>query len=161
MHRLSLLHQADVLDMGTAFDQVSPETSTRFYEEKQETGSLNSEDEARLHNRRLLVNAMHTAGFNNYPEEWWHFDFGNQFAAKRTGKPAIYGAIALSDSNKEWEAMRRDHHQGNLVFQNAPPLYLAVKFSDAAGPAEFARYIAKKYTYTHAPCESVAKRLEA
>jgi len=22
---------------------------------------------------------MTSAGFTNYPEEWWHFDFGNSF----------------------------------------------------------------------------------
>lgn len=32
------------------------------------------------------------AGFINYPEEWWHFDYGNQFWAKLAGKKAIYGA---------------------------------------------------------------------
>lgn len=31
-------------------------------------------------NRKILYDAMIIAGFTNYPEEWWHFDFGNQFS---------------------------------------------------------------------------------
>jgi D-alanyl-D-alanine dipeptidase len=34
---------------------------------------------------------MHELGFTNYPEEWWHFDYGNQFYAKIKDKAAICG----------------------------------------------------------------------
>ena len=35
---------------------------------------------------------MTEAGFTNYDEEYWHFDFGNQFDAARRRGTAIYGA---------------------------------------------------------------------
>ena len=33
---------------------------------------------AALLGRRLLVSSMLSAGFTNYPLEWWHYDFGNE-----------------------------------------------------------------------------------
>jgi hypothetical protein len=33
------------------------------------------------------------AGFKNYEEEWWHFDYGNQRWSLYTNKPAIYGGV--------------------------------------------------------------------
>jgi D-alanyl-D-alanine dipeptidase len=34
-------------------------------------------------------------GFANYPEEWWHFSWGDQMWARLTGAPAaIYGGAA-------------------------------------------------------------------
>lgn len=43
-------------------------------------------------NRRLLYTVMTEGGFTNYPEEWWHYDFGDQFWAKISGNTAIYSA---------------------------------------------------------------------
>lgn len=45
-------------------------------------------------NRDLLVGVMQSAGFVNYPMEWWHFSFGDQLWAAYCGRKfAIYGAI--------------------------------------------------------------------
>ena len=45
-----------------------------------------------LGNRRLLYHVMVSAGFTNYPDEWWHFDYGNQNWALMSGrKAAVYG----------------------------------------------------------------------
>lgn len=162
MRRLELLHHAKPLDMGTAFDQVSPETLTRFYEEKVEKGeALSKEDKARLDNRRLFVNVMQAAGFSNYPEEWWHFDHGNQFAAARTGEPAIYGAAKLTLENAEWEEKRLGHYLGTVAMQQAKPVYPAVKLSNETAPAEFARFIAQATADIRPAFQPVAKRLEA
>lgn len=44
-------------------------------------------------NRRMLVDAMLGAGFSNYPGEWWHYSYGDNAWALRTGTPhALYGA---------------------------------------------------------------------
>jgi D-alanyl-D-alanine dipeptidase len=44
--------------------------------------------------REELAAAMTMAGFVNYPQEWWHFSFGDQYWAWRTGAPAaLYGRI--------------------------------------------------------------------
>ncbi|MCV6612052.1 MAG: M15 family metallopeptidase [Amphritea sp.] len=45
-------------------------------------------------NRQLLAAVMTEAGFVNYPEEWWHFSYGDRFWAYTTGHShAIYGGI--------------------------------------------------------------------
>jgi len=45
-------------------------------------------------NRELLVTVMSGVGFVNYPEEWWHFSYGDQFWACLSDQPnAIYGRI--------------------------------------------------------------------
>jgi D-alanyl-D-alanine dipeptidase len=60
--------------MGTEFDAVSPRSATRALEiEKPAVGV------AALLGRRILYHAMVGAGFRNYPEEWWHYDYGNSF----------------------------------------------------------------------------------
>lgn len=51
------------LDMGTAYDCLSPLAAT---------DSPNVSAEARA-NRRLLRDAMSRHGFRNYAQEWWHF----------------------------------------------------------------------------------------
>lgn len=80
------------LDMGTQFDHFGPEAATTYCE------GINPVDHKAFQvreNRRILYHTMNQAGFSSYPEEWWHFDFGNQFDAIRTEKPhAIYGAVS-------------------------------------------------------------------
>jgi len=50
-------------------------------------------DEA-VKNRKLLVDTMSEVGFVNYPQEWWHFSYGDRFWAYITGhEEAIYGSI--------------------------------------------------------------------
>ena len=44
--------------------------------------------------RDRLVAAMEGAGFVNYPQEWWHFSYGDRYWAWRTGaEAALYGTI--------------------------------------------------------------------
>lgn len=46
-------------------------------------------------NRDLLRIAMAAGGFSNYPEEWWHWSYGDSGWALRTGADcAIYGAAS-------------------------------------------------------------------
>jgi len=81
------------LSMGTEFDETTEKSKTTYYEELFEKGkSLTKEEIEALKNRRLLYNIMTSAGFTNYPEEWWHFDYGNQNWAWVKGESyAIYG----------------------------------------------------------------------
>jgi len=69
-------------DLGTGFDAFVPEAQTRAFEERH--GHARDL-------RRMLFWSMYAAGFTNYSEEWWHFDFGDQFWGLITGRPAIYG----------------------------------------------------------------------
>jgi D-alanyl-D-alanine dipeptidase len=71
-----------VRDLGTSFDAFVPEAETHAFERT--TSGVRDL-------RRLLFWSMHAAGFTNYSEEWWHFDFGDQFWGLVTGQPAMYG----------------------------------------------------------------------
>jgi zinc D-Ala-D-Ala dipeptidase len=48
---------------------------------------------ARRH-RDILASAMDTAGFVNYPAEWWHWSYGDRYWAFQTGRStALYGSL--------------------------------------------------------------------
>lgn len=86
----------NALNLGTAFDEISEKSATRYFEQHPE------EDwEACVH-RRLLYNCMTMVGFTNYSEEWWHYDFNNVSWARRVGaQEASYGAVEaiIQDNN--------------------------------------------------------------
>ncbi|TMW70745.1 M15 family metallopeptidase [Alteribacter natronophilus] len=78
------------LDMGTAFDDFSDRAGTLYLEKYPD--QADDRDRTARDNRRLLVTAMHRAGFTNYIHEWWHFDWGNQWwAAAKGHDEARYG----------------------------------------------------------------------
>ena len=85
--------QGHELPMGTGFDDFSDCAMTRTYEVLQEQRPLTEQELEFLRNRRLLVHLMAQAKFMNYPEEWWHYDFGNRRWAAQTAQPAIYGPV--------------------------------------------------------------------
>jgi len=79
------------LEMGTPFDHFGIEASATYYEH------VDQQADEIINNRRLLYSVMTAVGFSPYDEEWWHYDLGNQFDAKRTGKAyAIYGPVELN-----------------------------------------------------------------
>lgn len=78
--------------MGTGFDDFSARAGTRFFEDI--ASIKTAQDLIARENRRLLFQAMINAGFTNYPDEWWHYDFGNQFWGKASGSKAIYGPVS-------------------------------------------------------------------
>lgn len=81
------------LEFGTAFDDHTEIARTSYYEEKLADSELLEKEVGYLHNRRLLFNLMTSAGFTNYTDEWWHFDYGNQnWAWQSNAAHAIYGA---------------------------------------------------------------------
>ncbi|MFT8469328.1 M15 family metallopeptidase [Oenococcus sp.] len=80
-----------LLDMGGNFDDAGAYSRTDFYEDHTDT----PQDQQAQENRRLLYQLMITAGFSNYIEEWWHFDYGNQNWAYALGKDhALFGATS-------------------------------------------------------------------
>lgn len=115
MRRLRLLREkSELLEMGTAFDEVSERTAARFFEEAAQQRRLSQAEEECLKNRRLLYYAMSEAGFASYEEEWWHFSYGDQFWAKKNNCEAIYGPTKFSEECREWEEMRRQHFLGSV-----------------------------------------------
>lgn len=65
------------LNLGAAFDDFSHAAHTDQLEQALSEGLIEHDDTALL-NRRMLYWAMTEAGFENYPSEFWHYDFGNQ-----------------------------------------------------------------------------------
>jgi zinc D-Ala-D-Ala dipeptidase len=89
------------LDMGTDFDEASAKSATDYYEKYPDENSI------ALKNRRLLFHSMTNAGFQNYEEEWWHYDFGNVTWARKTNAThANYGPIIAQIEGHELKEYR-------------------------------------------------------
>ncbi|MGI5271135.1 M15 family metallopeptidase [Nonomuraea sp. CA-218870] len=72
--------------MGTQVNATPPESDEACY-----TGFPGISPEARR-NRDVLGEAMTSAGFVNYPTEWWHWSYGDRYWAFSTGsRSARYG----------------------------------------------------------------------
>lgn len=81
------------LDMGGAIDAIGP-ISHPLHHAAAAAADPGGEA-ARWHGHRLLLaRVMEAAGFAQHPQEWWHFSYGDQLWAWRTGQgQAIYGRI--------------------------------------------------------------------
>lgn len=77
-----------LLDMGTDFDHFGIEAQTAYFKYTPDGQTIHN-------NRAILYTAMAKSGFTNYPEEWWHFDYGNQFWAFIKHTKAIYSAANI------------------------------------------------------------------
>lgn len=78
------------LDMGTPVNATPEDSEGACY-----AASARISDEART-NRDVLGSALSSAGFVNYPTEWWHWSYGDRYWALLTGAPAArYGATGL------------------------------------------------------------------
>ncbi|MGF1470981.1 MAG: M15 family metallopeptidase [Rubrobacteraceae bacterium] len=64
------------LDMGSEWNEEGPLMRT-------DADGISPEAKA---NRRMLLEAMRSAGFVNYPHEWWHFSYGDRYWAYATGQ---------------------------------------------------------------------------
>lgn len=76
--------EGNLIKMGTDFDSFDTASRTDHFRDR---------DGIFHKNREVLYRAMRLAGFTNYSEEWWHYDFRNQFWGHSTGRSAIYGLI--------------------------------------------------------------------
>jgi D-alanyl-D-alanine dipeptidase len=104
------------LDMGTNYDYFGVEAGTRYYEELAETRKLTPEEKEKQKNRRFFYNVMKNAGFSNYPEEWWHWSFGDNMDAANTGKNvAIYGGVELSPDDRNFNESRQGQYRRHLL----------------------------------------------
>lgn len=88
---LTIVDQSGIpLAMGSTFDETSFRSKTTYFE----TAPVSEDPNVGQYraNRRLLLSVMEKAGFSNYPDEWWHFDYGNQnWAYFTSGEKAVYG----------------------------------------------------------------------
>ena len=79
-----------LLDMGSAFDEFSFRSHTDYFSRLTHPSPQQCRQRD---NRQLLLDVLDAQGFSNYPEEWWHFDYGNQFWGSRCGQVAVYGVV--------------------------------------------------------------------
>jgi D-alanyl-D-alanine dipeptidase len=79
------------LEMGGSIDAIGPISYP--YHHAEAAAADPQGQQASWHRRRLLLAAvMEGAGFAQHPQEWWHFSYGDQLWAWRTGQGrAIYG----------------------------------------------------------------------
>ncbi|HEX6454761.1 MAG TPA: M15 family metallopeptidase [Trebonia sp.] len=78
---LILLKAGEPTDMGWGFNQPGVGSRTAYP----------VAGDARRH-RGILAYAMDSAGFINYPEEWWHWSYGDRYWAFQTfAEAALYG----------------------------------------------------------------------
>ena len=82
------------LFMGSYFDETTNRSETVYFEKKVSSGeAISGKALEALDNRRMLFRVMTKVGFTNFPDEWWHFDYGNQnWAFMKGEKAAFYGA---------------------------------------------------------------------
>lgn len=84
----------NLLEMGTAFDDFTERSETAYYEYSEQV--LDGRSLQCRYHRRMLYDALTSAGFTNYEKEWWHYDYGNQFWARKNGAgKAYYSVISL------------------------------------------------------------------
>lgn len=85
------------LDLGSAIDVIGPVSEPdHFATVASGLPEGPARDAAREWQRRrdLLRSAMQASGFAQHPNEWWHFSWGDQLWAWRTGAPsARYGRV--------------------------------------------------------------------
>ncbi|MDR0967301.1 MAG: hypothetical protein LBL75_00500 [Rickettsiales bacterium] len=95
---LSLVFNGAECDMGTeilAFDRQKSPIKNKFITDTQKQ------------NRKILYGAMRSAGFVNYPNEWWHYSYGDRaWAAYGKHSNAIYGETFTPDYKLKPEEMK-------------------------------------------------------
>lgn len=75
-------------DMGTKHSENNPLTPTA-------AKGLSSEQKK---HRFILLNCMEAAGFKNYPNEWWHYSYGDRmWGAYARKKECVYGLVLLRE----------------------------------------------------------------
>ncbi len=90
---LTLVNEQGIaVNMGSAIDEISPRSYPDHFADSSE-----SQAQQYHHHRSVLAKAMNTAGFQQHPNEWWHFSTGDQLWAYQTGAGAIaqYGNAQL------------------------------------------------------------------
>ncbi len=90
------LETETVLDLGSAFDECHDRSRSDYFEIHTPKDQQEKLFRAR---RRHLSQALQAQGFTPYIHEWWHFDLGDCFWSRVTGKPAVFGPLF---GDEEW-----------------------------------------------------------
>jgi D-alanyl-D-alanine dipeptidase len=117
MERIQLLSQSgQMLHFGTSYDFGGEEASLYYFERLRKERSLTASEQEALENRRLLYHIMRTAGFEPYPDEWWHFNSPkSQMGARTAGLQFAEYESAEEYTDWQHEKMRRMHRAGSIM----------------------------------------------
>jgi zinc D-Ala-D-Ala dipeptidase len=89
--------QPELLEMGSEIDAIGPESEPDHFGalvDHCRDGEQRSAFQRWHGHRQDLRRAMEGAGFVQHPNEWWHFSWGDQLWAWRSGAPqACYGRV--------------------------------------------------------------------
>lgn len=61
------------IDMGGAIDEISERSMPNYYQSATDLAQIQFD-----RHRHLLKYCMDSAGFQQHPNEWWHFSYGDQ-----------------------------------------------------------------------------------
>jgi D-alanyl-D-alanine dipeptidase len=87
-------HTGELLYMGTQLDEVDVIAHTDYLEVTKQNRPLTVSEKTALFNRRILYWLMNDVGMVNYPNEWWHYSYGDQMWAKLSGaEQAVYSCM--------------------------------------------------------------------
>lgn len=80
------------IDMGSPIDEISPRSHPDYFANR-------SDDEGQGYHisRQILATAMRSAHFQQHPNEWWHFSFGDQLWAWLSAGENREAAIRLQN----------------------------------------------------------------
>lgn len=70
-----------IVDMGSPIDEISPRSYPNYFEK-----SSNINEQQYHQNRLILAEVMVSVGFQQHPNEWWHFSWGDQLWAWLTNQ---------------------------------------------------------------------------
>ena len=86
--------------MGGAIDAIGAVSEPEFYRSAAERDPDGEASRWHRH-RQLLAQVMASAGFAQHPNEWWHFSWGDQLWAWRSGTAAArYGRVGEEESSR-------------------------------------------------------------
>jgi len=84
---VTLTEDGKELFLGTDYNDEPESTGNRTYSFSPDI----TKGEKSL--RAILFEPLRSAGFINYPTEWWHWSFGDKYWAHQCGKPVRYELI--------------------------------------------------------------------
>lgn len=91
---LTITYDGRPLGLGTDYDSFDPRAHLDHFEHLDD-GALSAADLLAKRLRRCMSNALTECGFGHFPNEWWHWSYGDQWWAARYGRAeSLYSEIS-------------------------------------------------------------------
>jgi zinc D-Ala-D-Ala dipeptidase len=85
---VTLTTAAGPVEMGTPIDEMSPRSFPNHF-----AAATTQAGQIAHRNRMLLYEVMTQAGFEQHPQEWWHFSYGDQLWAWLVGQRQLAQSV--------------------------------------------------------------------